>query len=106
MACGKPQIATDCTSMTELIGKNQEIIKITDQRGLLAKIGDTDRINSEITRQLVDISDLSTKMKEIYTNKKLREKCSENCLEFVKPYTWNQIVLKWDKLIKELVKNH
>jgi len=101
MACGICQIAPDCTSMTELIGKDDK-----DKRGLLAKIGDSDLISAEITRQLVDISDLSTKMKEMYTNKKLREKFSENCLEFVKPYTWNQLAVKWDKLIRELVKNH
>jgi len=102
MVCGKPVIATDCTSMTELIGIDQPQTKTTNQRGLLAKIGDNDLISAEITRQLVDISDLSTKMKEIYTNKELRKKCSENCLEFVKPYTWNQIALKWDKLIREM----
>ncbi len=98
MVCGKPQIATDCTSMTELIGKDD------NKRGLLAKIGGSDLISAEITRQFVDISDLSTKMKEMYKNKELRESTSKNCLEFVKPYTWNQIALKWDKLIKEMVK--
>ncbi len=98
MACGIPQVTPDCTSMTELIGN------LENKRGLLAKIGDSDLISAEITRQLVDISDLSTKMKEMYTNKELRKKCSENCLEFVKPYTWNQLAVKWDKLIKELVK--
>ena len=101
MVCGKPVIATDCTSMTELIGTDQPI-KTTNQRGLLAKIGDSDLISADITRQLVDISDLSSKMKDIYTNKELRKKCSENCLEFAKPYTWNQIALKWDKLIREM----
>ncbi len=99
MACGIPQVTPDCTSMTELVGNNQ-----SEQRGLLAKIGDSDLISAEITRQLVDISDLSTKMKEMYINKELREKCSENCLEFVKPYTWNQLAVKWDKLIKEMIK--
>ena len=99
MACGIPQVTPDCTSMTELVGNNP-----SEQRGLLAKIGDSDLISVEITRQLVDISDLSIKMKEIYTNKELRKKCSENCLEFVKPYTWNQLAVKWDKLIKEMVK--
>jgi len=96
MACGIPQVAVDCTSMSELVGNKD------DKRGLLAKIGDSDLISAEITRQLVDISDLSIKMKEMYTNKKLRETCSENCIEFVKPYTWNQLALKWDKLIREI----
>lgn len=96
MSCGIPQVSPDCTSMTELIGNKD------DKRGLLAKIGDSDLISAEITRQLVDISDLSTKMKEMYKNKELRKKCSENCIEFVKPHTWSQIALKWDKLLKNM----
>jgi len=99
MACGIPQVTPDCTSMTELIGKSTEN---KPTRGLLAKISETDLISSGITRQLVDIPDLSSKMKEMYINKDLRKKCSENCLEFVKPYTWSQITEKWDKLIKGL----
>ncbi len=105
MACGIPNIAPDCTSMTELISTqqtNNSSKEQISQRGLLAKIGNNDLISAEITRQLVDISDLSSKMKELYTNKKLRESLSENCIEFVKPYTWNQIALKWDKLIKDM----
>jgi len=97
MSCGIPQIAPDCTSLTELIDNKE------DKRGLLAKINDSDMIIDMTSRQLVDIIDLSIKMKEMYTNKKLRETCSKNCLEFVKPHTWNQIVLKWDKLLKEMI---
>jgi len=96
MACGIPQIAPDNTSLTELIGKDD------NKRGLLAKINDSDMIIDMTSRQLVDISDLSSKMKEMYTNKELRKKCSENCLEFVKPHTWSQISLKWDKIIREM----
>lgn len=96
MACGIPNIAPDCTSLTELIGNKE------DKRGLLAKINDFDMIIDMTSRQLCDISDLSSKMKELYSNKELREKCSENCLKFVEPYTWNQLALKWDKLIREM----
>lgn len=96
MACGIPNIAPDNTSITELIGKDD------NKRGLLAKISDSDMIIDMTSRQLVDISDLSLKMKEIYINKELREKCSKNCLEFVKPHTWSQIALKWDKIIREI----
>ncbi len=98
MACGIPQVTPDCTSLTELIGNKD------DKRGLLAKISDLDMIIDMTSRQLVDITDLSVKMKEMYSNKELRETCSKNCLEFVKPYTWNQLAVKWDKLIKEMVK--
>ena len=98
MACGISQVAPDCTSMTELIGKNDK-----DKRGLLAKIGDSDMIIDMTSRQLVDITDLSTKMKELYNNKELRETCSKNCLKFVQPYTWSNLAKKWDNLIKEML---
>ena len=103
MSCGKPQVAPDCTSLTELIGTQSSITATTNQRGLLTKINDSDMIIDMTLRQICNISDFSIKMKEIYTNKKLREICSKNCLEFVKPHTWNQIVLKWDKLLKEMI---
>jgi glycosyltransferase involved in cell wall biosynthesis len=95
MACGIPNISPDCTSLTELIGTNKD-----DQRGILAKINDSDMIIDMTSRQLVDISDLSTKMKEIYINKELRETCSKNCLKFVQPHTWENITKKWNKLIR------
>lgn len=96
MACGIPNIAPDCTSLTELIGNEDDI------RGLLAKISDFDMIVDMTTRQLVDISDLSIKMKEMYNNKELRERCSENCLDFVESYTWELITKKWNKVITEM----
>ncbi len=99
MACGIPNIAPDCTSLTELIGNDKK-----EQRGLLAKINDSDMIIDMTSRQLVDISDLSSKMKEMYTNKELRETTSKNCLKFVEPYTWTEIAKKWDKIIKEMIK--
>ena len=103
MACGKPQVAPNCTSLTELIGDKllEHSIQI-GQRGLLAKISDSDIIPDMTSRQLVDISDLSMKMKEMYSNKELREQCSKNCLKFVQPYTWSIIAKKWDNLLKDM----
>lgn len=103
IACGIPNVVPDCTSLTELIGKQSKILKTSTQRGLLAKINDSDMIIDMTNRQLVDIPDLSFKMKEIYNSKELIEKCSKNCIEFAKQHTWNQIVLKWDKLIREML---
>ena len=59
-------------------------------------------ITDSTIRELVDISNLSILMKEMYNNKELRKKCSENCLDFVEPHTWNAIAKKWDKLITEM----
>jgi len=104
MTCGIPQIAPNCTSLTELIGdKILENSTQIGQRGLLAKINDSDMIIDMTSRQIVDIADLSVKMKEMYSNKELREICSKNCLKFVQPHTWSNIAKKWDKLLKEMV---
>ena len=104
MTCGIPQIAPNCTSLTELIGdKILENSTQIGQRGLLAKISDSDMIIDMTSRQIVDIADLSVKMKEMYSNKELREICSKNCLKFVQPHTWSNIAKKWDKLLKEMV---
>ena len=104
MACGIPQIAPNCTSLTELISdKVSENSTQIGQRGLLAKISDSDIIPDMTSRQLVDITDLSLKMKEMYSNKELRETCSKNCLKFVQPHTWSNIAKKWDNLLKEMI---
>lgn len=97
MACGIPNIAPDCTSLTELIGNSKD-----NQRGLLAKISDSDIVIDMTSRQLCDIPDLASKMKEMYINKELREICSKNCLKFVQPYAWENVIMKWDKLIREM----
>ncbi len=104
MSCGKPQIAPNCTSLTELIGdKLLEHSTQIGQRGLLAKISDSDIIPDMTSRQIVDITDLSLKMREMYNNKELKEQCSKNCLKFVQPYTWYNLAKKWDKILKEFI---
>lgn len=104
MTVGNPYIAPNNTSFTELIG---EIIadstcenKTIGPRGLLARI-QADYMLQDLTyRSLVDEVDLASKMKEIYNNKNIREKYSNNAIKFSSQYTWEKVVLKWSQLLK------
>lgn len=99
IACGTPQIAPDNTSMTELIGND---INGGKNRGLLAKISDWYMIQDLSQRALVDINDLAIKMKLMYSDKNMREKCSANSINFAVSYTWDKICLEWNELLRSM----
>lgn len=106
MAVGLPCISPNNTVMTELVGDVVEdptnSNKTIGPRGLLAKIS-TDYMLSDLSkRSLVDIKDLTFNMKEIFNNKKLREKYGENAIKFASNYTWEKICEQWDSLLKEI----
>lgn len=106
MACGIVNIAPRYTSFPELIGDNKGDIKNGNDnlRGLLAELDTIQMTESTSYKGLVSEKDLATKMKEMYKNKELRERCSNNCLSFVKDFTWDKQIEKWDKYLKEFVK--
>ncbi len=99
MAVGLPQISPDCTSMTELIGNDKDSTK---NRGLLAKISEQYMIQDLSYRSLVDERDLALKMKEMYTNKNLRDKCGDNALKFAQTYIWDKICDEWNQLLNDM----
>lgn len=99
MACGLPMIAPNCSSFIELIGDGE---KDPNARGLLASIGEWQMIENGSERALVNEQHLASKMKEIYTNSKLREQCVKNAVEWSKQYNWDKICLQWDDLIKKI----
>lgn len=96
MACGIPNIGPNSTSFTELIGEDPKT-----RRGLLASIIDWQMIPDGTMRSLVNESDLSRQMKELYQNEELRKRCSKNAIEFTKNYTWNKICDQWNKLLED-----
>jgi glycosyltransferase involved in cell wall biosynthesis len=96
MACGIPNIGPDCSSFTELIGNDSDLSK---NRGWLVDIGEWQMIQDGSERFLVNEKDLAMKMKMAFTDNSMREKFSENCIEWSKNYTWEKIVLKWDRLL-------
>lgn len=104
MAVGNPYVAPNCTSFTELIDDTVENPidpnKTIGPRGLLVRI-QADYMLQDLTyRSLVDENDLSIRMKEIFNNKKLREKYGNNARSYSEAYTWPKITNQWNELIK------
>ncbi len=97
MACGVPNIGPDCSSFTELIGKNEE-----KPRGLLSRIGEWQMIQDQSIRALVDEKDLANQMKIMYIKKDDRKLYSKNAIEWSKQFTWDKIVKQWEELFKQL----
>lgn len=91
MACGVPNIMSDCTTARELIRNHGEIIKLS------AKMhGEHNTL-----RAIIDTKDLVKKMDKIYYSKKLREKYSQEGRKFVlKNYTWDKVVRGWLELFE------
>lgn len=97
MACGKPNVAPNCTAFTELIGNEDK-----NRRGLLALIVDRYMLQDGTFRDLVSEGDLARQMKEIYQNKDCYNTCSKNAIKFAESYTWEKIVKQWDQLLKTI----
>ncbi len=99
MACNVPNIAPDCSSLTELIGNDRDESK---NRGWLANIGEWQMVQDSSFRVLVDEKDLSLKMKIAYVNKEIMAIYSDNAIKWVKSYTWDNICEQWDKLLRSM----
>lgn len=104
MSVGVPIIAPNCSAFTELIGEdNLSFKEVKDtkntNRGILANIESWQMTQNEDFRALVNESDLASKMKELYTNEKERNRLGDNALKFSKTLTWNVCVDKWNKLL-------
>lgn len=103
MAVGLPCVSPDCTVITELIGDvvedHTDSNRTIGPRGLLAEIKADYMLSDLSKRSLVDIKDLAFKMKQIFTDKKMREKYSNNALKFSSPYRWSEICDQWNELL-------
>ena len=81
MSCGKPVIGTDTGGIRFIIKNNEN--------GLLARERDE--------------NDLAENIVKVLSNNKLKQKLSNNGIQFVKDnYSWNRIVKKFNRLYKEL----
>lgn len=107
MAIGIPTLGPRNTSFIELVEEetmgnegNDEKKILIGPRGLLCD-GIYQMLPDGTERFLVDEQELALNMERIYKDDNLRESYGENCLKFSKMLTWNRIVQKWDKLLKE-----
>ena len=98
-ASGIPMIAPNCSSFTELIGNDKDD---SNNRGLLASIGEWQMIENGSERALVNENHLALMMKKLYTDEKLRERFSKNAIKFASQYTWEKVCVQWDDLLKKI----
>lgn len=97
LACGVPNIAPDCSSLSELIGNDKDESK---NRGWLANIGEWQMVQDGSSRALVSEKDLALKMKMAYVEKNKMERFGKNGSEWAKQYTWDRIVREWNSLLE------
>jgi len=93
-AVGKPFIAPDFSSFTELI-KGDKV-----PRGLLAEIVTKQRNMNGMTRALVDTESLADMMLIYYHDRKLLKKHGRSAIKFAKDFTYDKIVKEFDKIIE------
>lgn len=91
--CGIPQVAPHFGTFPELLGENE--------RGLLANVAATQMIENGTVRCLVDVESLADKMNALYIAPWLRKKMGNDAAEWAKQFTWDKVVLQWDKLLTE-----
>lgn len=94
MACGVPNIAPNFSTGQELIGE--------PKTGLLANIESFVTIPLMTDIAYVDSNSLSNCIEKIYNDQQFREECSRNALEFVKNYTWDNVLKAWVGLAKQV----
>ncbi len=100
MACGVPNIAPNCTSLTELIGDGER--GDIDTRGYLALIESNIMMLDGSLRLLVSQEHLAVLMKKMYIQNEDRDRFGKNAIKFAQNYTWDKICLMWDYLLKEI----
>lgn len=91
MACGVPNVMTDCTTCQELVAGRGEPVKVaTFSEGVHV-----------IKRAIVDVNDMALKFEKLYQDKILRKAYSDKCLKFVEDYDWSRkIIPQWKKVIE------
>jgi glycosyltransferase involved in cell wall biosynthesis len=98
MACKVPVVMPNNTSLTEIIGANEE-------RGYLADCSKEwfcqQVIDNDIIRPITDIDSLVEKWYSVYKNKEEAKKKAEAAYAWVQNYTWDKIAKIWDDLFTE-----
>lgn len=103
MACGKPQIAPDFSSFSELVGKsNGSGSNFEKERGLLADVQGYEILNNGMRRALVSSKSFAECMRIMCDDKNLRNKLGDNAYNFSQQYTWNNISKDFDVIVKSL----
>jgi glycosyltransferase involved in cell wall biosynthesis len=98
MSAGCPFVATNCTSMPELAGVNQE-------RGLLARVSEV-HPDQGIRRPYVNIDDMANKVERLLDDEKLRNKMGRAGKHWVKQQCDLPVIArKWEKVFDGIAVN-
>jgi len=95
MSCGIPCIATNYTTMPELLG---------DGRGMTAKVAAFLTGMYNVERAIVDTSDLAHCMETLYRSAELRNTMSKKSREYALTRDWGIVIGQWTRAIDRLLK--
>lgn len=90
MACGVPNIATDYTTLPELIG---------DGRGMLSSVKAYMTGMYNVERALVDTDHMAAQIDALYCSPELRRYYVNNALKWVGKLDWSYIIPQWTRLV-------
>lgn len=94
MSCGIPVIATDCTSLTELVQESEA--------GLLVKSACRWVTPLIADKVLVDELEMAKGMGKLYNSLKLRKEMSEKGREYALQFSWEKAMSAWIDLMKKI----
>lgn len=106
MATKTPVVMPNNSVNPQLIGN--------DERGYLVKCGGdyisdyisdyiVMKFDNELMRPLTDVDDLVDKWEHVYENKEEAKQKAEVAYEWLKDYSWDDIVKQWEKVFDEVV---
>jgi glycosyltransferase involved in cell wall biosynthesis len=96
MACGIPNVATNYSTMPELLGEG-------GRRGLLTDVQAYVTGMYNIERALVDTTHAARLLDTLYRSPTLREQIGEEGRAFISQFKWDTIIKRWEKLIDDVV---
>lgn len=90
-SAGLPNIATDCSTMPELIADHGELVKVKEwETG-----------SAGVMRALWDMDDACSKFIKLTDDPVLRDKYSIKARKHAETYDWKHICTQWDELLKK-----
>lgn len=103
MACKKPILFPDNTSLPEIIGANERGLLVDSGKVNVVLTSDNNRI-----RPLTDVDDLVKKMEWMVDNKEKRAVMAQNGYNWVQTLTWDGVLIgdKWKKIFEEAFKQN
>ncbi len=96
MAVEKPQISPRFSSFVELIGTNED-----ERRGLFAELSGYETLSNKVRRCIVSTKSMAECMERLYSDKDERKKLGDRGSEWVKQYTWDNIVKEFDSVLND-----